>query len=89
MNSSDTDGRVSVQNDAGAALLSLEGENGYKRSRENCALTSWDLLSHRSEIKMTEEYFRNNDKLVLYYTGLNTWEFHYCSTHSFCMLSHT
>ena len=76
VNSSDTDDGVSVQTDlSGADLLSLEGEL-EKVKRDNCALTK-DLLSHRSEVKMTEECFRNNDKLVLYYTGLNTWELLY------------
>ena len=58
-------------------LLYYLQKGSQKRSRDNCALTSWDLLSHRSEVKMTEEYFRNNNKLVLYYTGLNTWELLY------------
>ena len=55
--------------------LYIEGELEEVK-RDNCALTK-DLLSHRSEVKMTEECFRNNDKLVLYYTGLNTWELLY------------
>ena len=44
--------------------------------RENNALKK-DLFNHKSEIRMTEECFRDNDKLVLYYTGLSTWELLY------------
>ena len=58
VNSSDTDDRFSVQTDlSGATLPSPVGELEEVK-RDNCTLTR-DLLSHRSEVKMTEECFSN------------------------------
>ena len=58
VNSSDTDDGVSVQTDlSGANLPSLVGELEEVK-RDNCTLTR-DLLSHRSEVKVTEECFSN------------------------------
>ena len=77
----DVEDGVGVQTDLSGDLPSCQDFEKLQLEleevkRENDALKK-DLFNHKSETRMTEECFRDNDKLVLYYTGLSTWELLY------------